>query len=98
SLAPWEQEQGLDVFRSLHSTTPDADLDGLLAAFEHDTEIVYHPFYLTRLASLWVRGERFSGASGYQDPLARSKYVIETFLNREVTEKWIDREGKPLLP
>lgn len=98
SLLRWERRQGLDVFQALGSERPDEDLDALLEAFGHDEEIVYHPFHLTRLARLWVReGERFPAASGQELGHARSKYVIEKYIDREVTEKWIDRDLKPLL-
>ena len=56
-----------------------------------------HPFFLTRLASLWIRGERFESAVGQPDSLSRSRYVIETFLQRETYEKWKDRDGNPVL-
>lgn len=97
TLLPWDQEQGVEVFRSLRSPSPGAELSALLEAFEGDREIVFHPFFLTRLADLWLKGERFADAGGRPDSLARSKYVIETFIQREVTEKWVDREHKPLL-
>jgi hypothetical protein len=97
NLLPWKREQGVEVFQALGSKDPDVELDALLQAFEGDTEIVLHPFFLTRLADLWIRGERFAGAGVISDRLARTNYVIETFIQRESGEKWINREGKPIL-
>ncbi len=96
-LLPWGPGQGAEVFRGLESVSPEKDLANLLAAFEGDTAIVYHPFFLTRLADLWMKGERFTGASGAADPLYRTRYVIETFIQRESAEKWVDRDGHLLL-
>lgn len=96
-LLPWAEEQGVAVFRGLGSERPLQDLRSLRAAFAGDEEIVFHPFFLTRLADLWVKGERFSGATEQADRLARARFVIETFVRRESEEKWRDRDGQPLL-
>lgn len=96
-LLPWTEEQGRNVFTSLGSTSPETDLQNLLDAFGHDESIVLQPFFLTRLASLWMRGERFSEASSVTDPRWRTQYIIETFIERESKTKWINRDGQPLL-
>lgn len=96
-LLEWSTAQGCEVFAGLGSAEPQADLAALMNAFEGDTEIVYHPFFLTRLADLWSRGERFVGADRQGDHLMRTKYVIETFVQRESGEKWIDRDGNTFL-
>jgi hypothetical protein len=98
TLLPWSRKQGVEVFLGLGSLHAEEDLDGLMAAFDGDADIVYHPFFLTRLADLWVKGERFAGAGLTPDPLYRTRYVIETFIHRESGEKWIDRDGNLLLP
>lgn len=54
-------------------------------------------FFLARLADLWLKGERFLGAAGQSGRLQRSKYVIDTFVQREATEKWVGRDQKPIL-
>ena len=97
-LQTWDKKQGIDVFRGLESAHPEDDLVSLLTTFDFEEEIVLHPFFLTRLADLWMKGERFERAGGQSDNLGRTKYVIETFVQRESGEKWIDREGNPLLP
>lgn len=96
-LSRWTQSQGIDVFQQAKSKEPETDLRDLLHAFDGDEEIVFHPFFLTRLAILWVTGERFLEASDKATRTARSRYVIETFVQREATEKWTDRDRKPLL-
>jgi hypothetical protein len=96
-LLPWDRPQGVKVFRALDSPTPEADLDALSSVFEGDTDIIYQPFFLTRLAKLWRAGERFGGAGTASGGQARKSYVIETFIQRETTEKWKDRQGNPLL-
>jgi hypothetical protein len=96
-LLPWNHPQGVRVFRALGSPTPEADLDALSLVFEGDTEIIYQPFFLTRLANLWRAGERFGGAGTVSGRQARISYVIETFIQRESTEKWQDRQGNALL-
>ena len=96
-LSQWTEEQGKEVFSGLGSKNPKDDLHSLSHAFEDDREVVLHPFFLTRLAALWVGGERFESATGQLDTLSRSRYVIETFLQRETYEKWKDRDGNPLL-
>ncbi len=96
-LLPWTHQQGIQVFTNLGSRQPDKDLAELTAAFEGDEQIVLHPFFLTRLADLWQTGERFVDAHQQHDRLARTKYVIEKFIARESREKWITRDGTPLL-
>jgi hypothetical protein len=96
-LLPWSQKQGINVFRTLGSPNPEADLDALRSVFDGDDEIVFQPFFLTRLASLWQKGERFGGVATSSGRLGRIHYVIETFIQRESTEKWRDRDGNPLL-
>jgi len=97
-LAPWSRSQGIEVFTLLRSKSPAADLDELLSAFGGDEDIVLHPFFLTRLAELWQKGERFLGAGGKNDRLARTEYVIDTFIGRESAEKWVDRDLRPFMP
>lgn len=94
-LAQWSEPQGREVFRGLGSPDAEADLRGLLSAFESDRDIVFQPFFLTRLADLWIKGERFSGAGGEMDSQGRIRFVIETFIQREAVEKWVDRDGRP---
>ncbi len=96
-LLPWAQQQGIKVFQNIGSTTPEADVDALYSVFERDDEIVFQPFFLTRLAKLWQEGERFGGAGALTGNLERIHYVIETFIQRESTEKWRNRDGNPLL-
>jgi hypothetical protein len=96
-LLPWTEEQGKRAFASLGSTSPESDLRDLLHAFGDDT-LVLQPFFLTRLASLWVRGERFADAAAKTDPRWRTQYIIETFIDRESSTKWTDRDRRPLLP
>ena len=96
-LMPWDRPQGVRVFHALGSQAPESDLDALYSAFEGDDEIVFQPFFLTRLASFWRKGERFGGAGTITGPLARVNYVIQTFIQRESIEKWRDRDGNPLL-
>lgn len=96
-LLPWHREQAVQVFRSVGSEEPERDVDELLEAFAGDTEIVFHPFFLTRLAQLWMRGERFDVAEAQATHMARTRYVIETFVDRESREKWVDRDGNPIL-
>lgn len=96
-LLPWGTEQGKAVFASLGSSKPDEDLGALVRAFEGETDIVLHPFFLTRLAPLWRQGERFAGVSNISGRQERTRYVIETFVQRESQEKWIDRDRRTLL-
>lgn len=97
-LLPWTKRQGINVFMTLGSPDPERDLQELLRAFGEDTEIVLQPFFLTRLASLWVRGERFEDAATKTDHRWRTQYIIETFIDRESRTKWTDRDRRPLLP
>lgn len=97
-LLRWTADQGVEVFSNLKSATPEADFSALRTAFDNDDEIVLHPFFLTRLASLWVQGERFetseemgSGRHG------RVKFVLDRYIERESGEKWVDRHGNPFL-
>lgn len=97
-LNRWSHAQGVEVFQKLESQNPREDFEQLASAFENDAELIYHPFFLTRLAQLWMQGERFANAVGQTSRLARTRYVIETFVDREAREKWIDRDGNPLVP
>jgi hypothetical protein len=96
-LLPWTEREGEYVFRALGSAEPKAELNQLLAAFSEDRQIVLQPFFLTRLADLWKKGERFSEASDSKGALFRTRFIIEKFIARESQEKWTDREGRPLL-
>jgi hypothetical protein len=97
NLLPWGERQGIDVFEGLGSASPKDDVGALLRAFDGDEEIVYHPFFLVRLADLWIRGERFGTVGPGGDLLARTQYLIDTFIDRESKEKWVDRDGNALL-
>jgi hypothetical protein len=96
-LLPWGKQQGVEVFTFAGSQRPAEDLAELTQTFEGDEEIVLHPFFLTRLADLWVKGERFAEAGRQGDRIARTRYVIETFIQRESGEKWVDRDGNVFL-
>jgi len=97
TLLEWDEPQGVAFFRTLKSAEPEADLRGLLAAFGGDKKIVLHPFFLSRLAESWARGERFSKAGGLGSERERAKYIIESFVEREAVLKWVDRDLRPLL-
>ena len=96
-LLPWGREQGIAVFTTLQSATPEKDFSELLSVFEGDETIALHPFFLTRLADLWLKGERFAGVVGQPDSFARIRFIIRTYIDRESDEKWVDRDGKSLL-
>jgi len=96
-LERWSDRQGVEVFQKLNSPAPHNDFRDLSKTFQGDEELVFHPFFLTRLAQLWMGGERFADAGGQSTSLARTRYVIETFVEREAREKWIDRDGNPLI-
>lgn len=96
-LCDWTEDQGRMVFTRLGSQQADQELSDLMQTFDQDRAIVLHPFFLTRLADLWRKGERFTEASGQPDRHARMAYVIETFITRESSEKWVDRDQNPLL-
>jgi hypothetical protein len=97
-LLPWEIDQGIKVFSAIESKNPEDDLSSLLSAFLDDRALVLQPFFLTRLADLWMKGERFYDAKTNRDKLWRTRYIIEKFIARESGEKWTDsREQKPLL-
>jgi hypothetical protein len=81
----------------LGSASPESDIDDLAAIFDNDAELVFHPFFLTHLANLWNKGERFGEVGAVADRMARVNYVIETYINRETREKWRDRNGNELL-
>lgn len=94
-LQPWTVQQGIEVFRQLGSKNPESDLKGLTTAFADDL-IAFQPFFLTRLAELWQKGERFSSATGGSQ-LNRIKYVVGRLLEREANEKWRDSKGNQIL-
>jgi hypothetical protein len=73
-------------------------VEALLQVFG-EADIVFHPFFLTRLAGYWSKGEKFAEATASKDQnrLTRERYVIELFVNRESREKWIDIHDNPLL-
>jgi len=96
TLMPWSEPQGREVFTGLRSKDPLKDLTDLISAFDNDTKLVLQPFFLTRLAELWVKGERFPGARGQPSELARTRFIIESFVGRE-TFKWQDRDGNLIL-
>ena len=98
NLQPWGTEQVQKIFGLLGSPDTKADLDGILEVFGNDSELVYRPFFATRLASAWIQGERFTGAAGPGSQFDRWDHVIRIFLDREVAEKWRNRDdGSPLL-
>jgi hypothetical protein len=96
-LLPWTEKQATSVFRLLGSTDPSKDLADLLGSFQDDRSVVLQPFFMTRLADLWMKGERFAQAAADLTRQGRTKYIIERYVDREVTEKWVDRDRKPIL-
>lgn len=98
NLGKWGRPQAIELFSKAGSSSPDEDVSGLLKAFESDYEIVFQPFFLSKLSKLWCEGERFETAKRETGLLSREKFVIETFIRRELGEKWIDRDSrKPYL-
>lgn len=96
-LLPWENKQGRELFSAMGSTAPEQELDRLLNIFEADQKIVFHPFFLTRLAVLWKKGDAFQHLPGRSEGLNRAKWVIDTFIEREHQDKWTGKDGRPLL-
>jgi len=96
-LAPWTETQGVDVFRAVGSNNPEKELAELLSLFHGDRKVVFHPFFLTRLATLWRDGERFEQLPGQSDVLSKAKWVIDSFIERENRHKWTSTSGTPLL-
>lgn len=96
-LLPWSEKQGIRVFANLGSTQPEQHLADLLSVFGSDRELVLQPFFVTRLAHLWMQGERFSGAAVGTGKMWRTKYLIDTYISRETDEKWRGRDDRPLL-
>lgn len=86
-LDKWSRKQGVEVFRGINSGDPDGAFTQLLNAFSNDEDLVLQPFFLTRLAQLWMNGERFEAAKGLPEGLGRFKYVIEAFVSREVQRR-----------
>lgn len=97
TLRPWSRNEASDVFQALGAEEPASEAEALLEMFEGDRDIVFHPFFLTQLAALWIEGERFVGASKSRDPVWRAQYVIERFLEREA-RKWTDDHDQMLIP
>jgi hypothetical protein len=96
-LLPWAEAQGVEVFRSLGSSSPEVDLEALLAVFGPDRQLVLQPFFITRLAQLWMAGERFEGIAAQGGKLSRTRFLIDKFITRETELKWKGRDEKPLL-
>ena len=90
ALDYWTEKQGLEVFRRLGSPDPQKALNELLAEFDDDHTIVYHPYFLTNLAQLKINGqvptEKLKSTNAGD---ARTKYLIELIIeNRETDRKW----------
>lgn len=96
-LEPWTHQHGRDVFQQLGSKDPDSDLRDLLSLFGSEPALALHPFFLPKLAALWRAGERFADLAAQRSHERRTRYVIDTFITREVSEKWIDRDRRPVL-
>ncbi len=98
NLKSWGRTQGRRIFELLEASDPDQELSNLLQTFHEDTEIVFRPFFTTRLATAWLEGERFNEIGEPGEKLDRWNYVIRVFLEREATEKWRSRDDSlPLL-
>lgn len=97
-LSQWQSTQAVRVFSHLGSPQPAADLEHLQEAFGRDSKILFNPFLLIRVAKLWMEGERFAKANQELDSLARMELVVGTFVHREATQKWKDREENIILP
>lgn len=97
-LSQWQTQQAVRVFANLKSPQPAADLEHLQEAFGRDSKIIFNPFLLIRVAKLWTEGERFAKADEKLDSLERMELVVSTFVKREATQKWKDRNENIILP
>lgn len=97
TLRPWDRREALSVFEQLGSQSPGADLAMFLDVFREEAAIVMQPFFLTRMAVLWVNGERFENVAGERSALMKKQHLIDVFIAREKTEKWVARSGDPIL-
>jgi uncharacterized protein YjbI with pentapeptide repeats len=94
-LLPWQETQALQVFDKLGFSDSKGEIDSLLKQFSGDTTIVFHPFFLTQLAKTMKEGFTVASSVG-NDSLGRAKWVIETFLRRELG-KWTTKAGQEIL-
>ncbi len=97
TLRSWGQREALSVFELLGSPSPAGDLSLFLDVFREEAAIVMQPFFLTRMAALWVNGERFENVAGDRSSLMKKQHLIDVFIAREKAEKWVARSGDPIL-
>ncbi|MBX3712203.1 MAG: hypothetical protein KF800_09610 [Lysobacter sp.] len=97
-LAPWERRHAVEVFKKLGSRKASDDVDGVFGLFDDDEGLLSEPFFLTRVAKMWLAGggEGISLPGG-GDKFAQAEYLIQEFTKRETEEKWGSNKGHPLL-
>ncbi len=99
ALVEWEQEQVERIFKNYGSNDPHKDYLDLKETFGNDINLLTNPFFLTKICKLWFeKKERFSEIEQTQSHLSRINYIIEIYLKRETEEKWINRDGKQIIP
>lgn len=96
-LNKWSTKQGCQVFSNLGSKNPNEDYCAVETVFSGDNDLLSNPFFLTKVAQLWLKGDRLNAMQQFKDQHARIKYILETYIIRESDEKWTDRDGKQII-
>lgn len=96
-LGDWTEIQALELFTRLSVPSAREALSHIFGRFPGASDIVLQPFFLSRLAKLWLQGESFGDLSSGADEHTRVKFAIDAMLQREAVEKWRTREGDALL-
>lgn len=97
SLRDWSEKEALELFRRFSIVDPEKALAHILGRFSGTKDLVLQPFFLARLAKLWLHGESFGDTSTAGGELGTIEYAIDAILQREAVEKWRARDGEPLL-
>jgi len=93
-LSEWNDNNILDMLSNMNSLDPSSDYDKLKIIFNNNI-FLKHPFYLTKIAELFLNGEEFSDVK-INDESSKIRFVVDAIIRREVDEKWIDKNGNKL--
>lgn len=96
-LLPWTELQCHEALGMLGSKAPSEDFQAISKELEDDQAILFHPFFITRLARIWISKGSFQEATWSSEEEKVSYWLTMFIKTREGKEKWVDRQGRPLI-
>lgn len=102
SLQKWDKSARLSLIRKyVQKNNPSFNTndvyENIERVFDKDDDLLSSPFFLTKIIEWYLEEqESISEIGSEENSRARIKRVIEKYVEREATKKWLDRDQNPI--